>query len=113
MDQNIQARAHMKMTELQCSSQSNNHGCVYLTQTALPVRIVCRSLLVLLFEGGGRKRFGRNSAGERHIIMHIKLQQVEERVVYEIDRAIDILLHAEQQLQRSTGLVACREGNVG
>lgn len=45
--------------------------------------------------------------------MHVKFQQVEERVVYEIDRAIDILLHAEKQLQWSTGLVARRKRNVG
>ena len=38
---------------------------------------------------------------------------MEEWVVYKVDGAIDVLLHAEKELERPAGLVASREGNVG
>lgn len=44
--------------------------------------------------------------------MYVELQHVEEGVVDEIDRALDILLDAKQQLQRSTGLVAGPEWDI-
>ncbi len=44
--------------------------------------------------------------------MDIEFEKVEKIVVYEVNRAIDILLHAEQEFKGSAGLVAGREGNV-
>lgn len=44
--------------------------------------------------------------------MDVELQQVEERVIYEVECTIDVLLDAEQELERSTGLIACCEWNV-
>ena len=45
--------------------------------------------------------------------MDVEFEQVEERVVDEVDRAVDLFLHAEEELEGSTGFVAGREGDVG
>jgi hypothetical protein len=38
---------------------------------------------------------------------------VEERVVDEVDCAVDVLFYAEEELERAAGFVAGREWNVG
>lgn len=44
--------------------------------------------------------------------MDVELQQVEERVVDEVDRAVDLLLYTEEELQRAAGFIASRERDV-
>ena len=44
--------------------------------------------------------------------MDVELEEMEERVVDEIDGAVDLLLYAEEQLEGSAGFVAGREGDV-
>ena len=45
--------------------------------------------------------------------MYVELQQMEERVVYEVNRAVDVLLDAEEEFEWSAGFVACWERDVG
>jgi hypothetical protein len=44
--------------------------------------------------------------------VNIEFKQVIERVGYEVDGTIDIFLHAEDQFQRSSGLVTGRKGYI-
>jgi hypothetical protein len=43
----------------------------------------------------------------------VELEQVEERVVDEVDCAVDVLFYTEEKLERAACFVAGREGNVG
>lgn len=45
--------------------------------------------------------------------MDVELEEVEERVVDEVDRAVDFFLDAEKELEGPPGFVARREGDVG
>ena len=45
--------------------------------------------------------------------MDVELQQVEERVIDKVDRAIDVLFYAKEELERTAGFIAGREWNVG
>ena len=45
--------------------------------------------------------------------MDVKLQQVEERVVDEVDCAVDVLFYAKEELERAACFVAGWEWNVG
>ena len=44
--------------------------------------------------------------------MDVEFQEVEEGVGHEVDSAIDLLLHAEEELQGPPRFVARREGDV-
>ncbi len=45
--------------------------------------------------------------------MDVELEEVEEGVVYEVYRAVDILLDAEEEFEGSSCLVTYWEGDVG
>ena len=44
--------------------------------------------------------------------MYVKFQQVEERVVNEVDRAVDVLLYAKEELQRTASFIASWEWDI-
>ena len=113
MNQHIHARSNVQVAELQRASQRDYHWRVDFAQTALAIGILCCSLLELIFQCAGRERLRRYAAGQRCIVVDVKLQQVEERVVDEVDCAVDVLLYAEEKLERSACFVAGREWNIG
>jgi hypothetical protein len=43
----------------------------------------------------------------------VELEEVEERVVYEVDGAVDVLFYPEEEFERAAGLIAGRERRVG
>jgi hypothetical protein len=43
----------------------------------------------------------------------VEFQQVEERVVDEVDRAVDVLFYAEEELKGAAGFIASRERDIG
>ncbi len=45
--------------------------------------------------------------------MNVELEKMEERVIYEVDRAVYILLNPKQQFKGSPGLVARGKWYVG
>lgn len=45
--------------------------------------------------------------------MNVELEEVEEGIVYEVDRAVDVLLDAEEEFEGSSRFVTCWEGDVG
>lgn len=45
--------------------------------------------------------------------MYVELEEVEEGIVDEVDRAVDVFLGAEDELERSTRFVACWKWDVG
>lgn len=111
--QHVHARGDVQVAQLQRTRQRDHHGRINIAQTALAVRLFRRALLELILQSAGREGLGGYAAGERRVVVDVELEQVEERVVDEVDRAVDLLLHAEEELQRPAGLVACREGDVG
>lgn len=113
MKQQIQTIPNMQVTELQCASQPHDEGGVHRALRA--ERTLLRHLIadsVLLLEHAGRQRFGRDTASEGRVVMHVEFEEVEELVSHEVDGAIDLLLDTEKQFERSAGLVARREGYV-
>ena len=112
MDEHIHARGNVQVAELKRARQRDDHGRVDIAQTALSICFFRGALLELLFQSAGRERLGRYAAGQRSIVVDIEFQQVEERVVDEVDRAVDLLLYAEEQLQRAAGFIASREWDV-
>jgi hypothetical protein len=43
----------------------------------------------------------------------VELEEVEEGIVDEVDRAVDVLFYAEDELEWSAGFVASECGDVG
>jgi len=113
MNQHIHACSNMQVAELQCTSQRDHHWRVDLTQTALAIGILRCSLLELIFQCAGREWLRGYAAGQGSVVVDIELQKVEERVVDEVDCAVDVLLYAKEKLERTAGFVAGWERNVG
>lgn len=112
VDENIHARRNVQMAQLQRTSQRDDHGSVYLAQAALAICILCSALLELIFQRAGRERLGRYAASQRRVVVNVELQQMKERVIDEIDCAVDVLFHAKEELERAAGFIASREGDV-
>lgn len=110
--QDVHARSNMQVAQLQCAGQRDHHRRVDLAQTTLAVRVVLRSLLKLIFQCARRKRLGRYAAGQWGIVVDIELEQVKERVVDEVNRAVDVLLDTKYELKGAAGFVASRKGNI-
>jgi hypothetical protein len=109
----IHACSNVQVAELQRTGQRDYHWRVDLTQAALAIGILCCSLLELIFQCAGRERLRGYAAGQGSVVVDVELQQVEERVVDKVDCAVDVLLYAEEKLERAAGFVAGREWNVG
>jgi hypothetical protein len=58
-----------------------------------------------------RRRARGQAARERRIVVDVELEQVEEGVGDEGNRAVDLALDAVVELQRLAGFVAGREGD--
>ena len=112
MDENIHACSDVQVAELECARQRDDHRRVDIAQTALSVCFFRGALLELIFQCTRRERLGRYAAGQGCVVVDVEFQQVEERVVDEVDRAVDLLLYAEEQLQRAAGFIASRERDV-
>ena len=112
MQQHVQRVRDMQVAQLQCSAQRNHHGCVYFAQAALSVRLIFCAPLVILLHDARWKGLSGNAAGKRGIVVDVEFEEVEERVVDEVDGAVDFLIDAEVQLQWPTGLIAGECGNV-
>ena len=112
MNQHIHTRSNVQVAELECARQRDDHRRVDIAQTALSVCFLCSTLLELIFQSAGRERLGRYAAGQGRVVVDVEFQQVEERVVDEVDRAVDLLLYAEEELQRAAGFIASREWDV-
>jgi hypothetical protein len=113
MHQHIHARSNVQMAELQRTGQRNDHWRVDVAQTALAIGILRCSLFEFIFQCAGRERLRGYAAGQGSVVVDVELQQVEERVVDEVDCAIDVLFYAEEELERAACFVAGREWNVG
>jgi hypothetical protein len=110
--EHVHARGDVQVAELQCAGQRDDHRCVDVAQAALAICVLRCTLLELIFQRAGREGLGRYAAGQRRIIVDVELQQVEERVVDKVDRAVDVLFHAEEELERAAGFIASREWDV-
>lgn len=62
---------NVQMTELQSPRHSDDHGCVNVAETALSFCQILCALFVFLLQHGRRERFGRDSAGERYIVVDV------------------------------------------
>lgn len=111
--QHIHARSDVQVAELQRTSQSDHHGRVDLAQAALAIGVFRCSLLKLFFAGAGRERLRWDAAGQWRIIVDVEFQQMEERVVDKVNRAVDILFYAKEELERAAGFIAGRERDIG
>jgi hypothetical protein len=67
---------------------------------------------VLLFEYAGREGFGRDATCERRVVVDVEFEEVEELVRDKVNRTINFLLNAEEELEGAVGFVAGRERNV-
>lgn len=112
MHQHIQTRAHMQMAQLQRPRQCNDQRRIYIAQTPLSLCQICRPLFKLIFQNRRRERFGGYSAGQRRIVVDVEFEQVEEGIIDEVYRTVDLLFNSEVELQRSSSLVACESGHV-
>jgi hypothetical protein len=90
----------MQMAELQRPSQGEDEGYIFL----LLGRLADDG------DGGGRAR--GKTAGQWCVVVDVEFEEMEEWVGDWGDGAVDVGLDAVLQLERETGLVACREGNV-
>lgn len=113
MHQHIHARGNVQVAELQRASQRDYHRRVDVTQTALTIGLLRCSLLEFIFQYAGRERLRGYAAGQGSVVVDVELQQVEERVIDKVDRAIDVLFYAKEELERTASFVAGRERNVG
>lgn len=112
VNQHIHARGNVQVAELKCTRQRDDHRRVDIAQAALSVCFFRSTLLELIFQCAGRERLRRYAAGQRCIVVDVEFQQVEERVVDEVDCAVDLLLYAKEELQRAAGFIASRERDV-
>lgn len=113
MHEHIQTRADMQMAQLQRPRQRNNQRRIHITQTPLSLRQILRALFKLIFQHRWRERLRGYSAGQRRIVVDVEFEEVEKRVVDEVDGAVDFLFDAEVKLERSSGFIACESGHVG
>jgi hypothetical protein len=113
VDQHVHARGHVQVAELQRAGQRDDHGCIDIAQAALAICVFRSAFFELLFQRAGRERLCRYAAGQRRVVVNVEFQQVEERVVDEVDRAVDVLLYAKEELEGAAGLIASREWNIG
>ena len=74
-------------------------------------QILC-ALFEVLLQNGGRKRFCWYPAGERYIVVNVVFEQVKERIVNEVNGAIDILFYPKHEFERSASFVAGESGYV-
>lgn len=112
MNEYIHACSNVQVAELKRARERDDHRRVDIAQAALSVCFFRGALLELIFQSAGRERLGRYAAGQRRVVVDVEFQQVEERVVDEVDRAVDLLLYAEEELQRAAGFIASREWDV-
>lgn len=110
--QYIHARSNVQVTELECAGQRNDHGCVDVAQASLAICIFCSSFLELFLQCARRERLGGYAAGQGCVIVDVELKEVEEWVVDKVNCAVDVLLYAEEELERATGFIASRERDV-
>ena len=75
--------------------------------------MICGTLFELLRHRRRREWFGGDAAGERGVIVDVEFEEVEERVVDEVDGAVDFLLDAEEEFEGPARFVAGWEGDVG
>lgn len=112
MNQHVHARGNVQVAELECARQRDNHRRVDVAQAALSVCFFRGTLLELIFQCAGRERLSRYAAGQRCVVVDVEFQQVEEWVVNEVDRTVDLLLYTKEELQRAAGFIASRERDV-
>lgn len=112
VNQHIHARGNVQVAELQCARKRDDHRRVDIAQAALSVCFFCGALLELIFQCAGRERLGRYAASQGRVVVDVEFQQVEKRVVDEVDRAVNLLLYSEEELQRAAGFIASRERDV-
>ena len=112
VNQHVHARGNVQVAELECARQRDNHRRVDVAQAALSVCFFRGTLLELIFQCAGRERLSRYAAGQRCVVVDVEFQQVEEWVVNEVDRTVDLLLYTKEELQRAAGFIASRERDV-
>lgn len=113
MHEHIQTRTNMQMAQLQRPRQRDNHRRIHLAQRTLPIRMVFRALRIFFDKGAGGQGFGGDATGQRRVVVDVELEQVEEGVVDEVQGAVDVLFHAEEEFEGAAGFVAGEGGDVG
>lgn len=103
MQEHVEMGTNVQMAELQCSRQSNDQGYVVVAQTALSFDRICRALRWWRVRG----HWARGDAtGQGSVVVHVKLEKMEELVRDEVERAVHVLFHAKVELERSASLIA-------
>lgn len=98
------------MRQLERARQRDDEWDVVIAETALTIRLSvslhcleqCRAAYWSL----------RYATCEGRVVVDVVLQSVEEGIVNEVDRTIDVFFHAKVELEWSSGLVAGRERDV-
>jgi hypothetical protein len=112
VNQHIHARSNVQVAKLQRARQRNDHRCVDIAQAALSICFFRGTLLELIFQCARRERLCGYAAGQGRVVVDVEFQQVEERVVDEVDRAVDVFLYAKEEFQRAAGFIAGREWDI-
>lgn len=99
VQQHVHVRADVHVAELQRAGQREDERDVLLVE-----QLLANDLDV-------RRRARGQAARERRIVVDVELEQVEEGVGDEGNRAVDLALDAVVELQRLAGFVAGREGD--
>ncbi|KAL7900605.1 hypothetical protein HDV63DRAFT_369164 [Trichoderma sp. SZMC 28014] len=99
VQQDVHVRANVHVAELQRAGQREDERDELLVGQFLANDLDMRC------------RAGGQAARERRVVVDVELEQVEEGVGDEGDRAVDLALNAVVELQRLAGLVAGREGD--
>lgn len=73
----------MEVGELECTSQSEDQGDVFLAEFGVDGR-VCWAGMYVSWRSGG------NAAGEWRVVVDVEFEEVEEGVGYEGYRAVEI-----------------------
>lgn len=113
MQQHVHTRADVQVTELQCPRQGNDQRRIYLAQAALSICLILCPLFKLVFQYRRWERCRGYSACQWRIVVDVELEEMEERIVDEIDGAIDVLFYSKYQLEGSSSFITREGGNVG
>jgi hypothetical protein len=104
---------NMQVTQLQRPTQRDNERGVQRrlrAQRAFLCRFVRDAVFAL--EDRGRERLGRDTAGERRVVVDVEFEEVEEFVGYEVDGAVYVFFHAEVEFEGPARFVADWERDV-
>lgn len=60
----------------------------------------------------GEEWMGWDAAGQRSVVVHVKLEEMEEFVRYGGDGAVGVFFNTEKEVEGSIGFITGREGDI-